>query len=252
MMSMFGRLTRYISTFVMGSLDNLGLGRGGGARFIIDENGFRRMSTAIQALPVNLKKNTQQSAVRAVGTIGRLAASNFHGSIRRPGEQGEGTERGRKTGKFTFGNKDSGAAFHGSVFEVNKGLFGFGYPFIPHADARTDYVWRSLEYGLPGTRNAATTLLGDASLFPKGEHKLPRRFYFSTPSPSSAILVIPKKFARKGSQKQKILKGGSSNPGAGFEGKHFIEEAWIEMREKLPEKWRQDIVATVATFGRSV
>jgi hypothetical protein len=209
------------------------------------------MVTAIQALPVNLKKNTQQSAVAMIGVVGRAAASNFHSSIRRPGEQGRGAERGRRTGDFTFGDKDSGNTFHGNVFEIKEGVFGFGYPNVSTADSKTKYVWRSLEFGLSGTQNAPETILGDASLFPRGTHILPKRFYFTTGSPSNAVLVIPKKFARKGPEGQTILKGGKANPGAGFEGKHFIERAWLSTLERLPQVWKRDIVATVKTFGRS-
>jgi hypothetical protein len=84
---------------------------------------------------------------------------------------------------------------------------------------------------------------------------LPNRYYFSTDTPSTSILVIPKKFARNsknrggGNEGQAIKKGGIDK-GGGFEGKHFIERAWLENYERIRGRWQKDVVAATKVWGK--
>jgi len=231
----------------MASIPGLVSGGSGSIRMIIDEEGFKRMRDAVQAVPVNLKKNLVQSAVVSGRGVMRQAESNFYSSIRRGGETGEGKERGRQTDNFTFGGE--GAAFHSSAFTISKDLFGFGFPFIPDADKRTNYVWRSLEFGLEGKYNEPVSYLELNELFPTGSHFLPKRFYFTSDDTSSSTLRLPKKGRRKLPPGLRMLKSPPIKPG-GIQGKHFIENAWISELERMSGRWKRDIEKTIAVFGR--
>jgi hypothetical protein len=220
----------------------------GTSRMELIGDGMERMKTAVQAIPVNLKKNTLQSAGKSIGGINSRAKANFEAIVKRPGETGEGKERGRQTGNFTFGRKGvAGVAFSGNTFEHSKGVFGFGYPNISQADKKTNYVWRSLEYGLAGIHHKPTSFFANPS-FPQGEHKLPKRFYFTSGSPTNSKFRVAKKYSRKGRQGQTLLKSPPIEPG-GIEGKHFIESAWLDYLAINENKWEADVVATRREFG---
>ncbi len=223
------------------------VGGSGSIRLVVDEAGFARMRDALQAVPVDLRKNLVQSAVASGRGVMRQAESNFYSSIIRRGEEGEGTERGRQTGNFSFGGES--AAFHASAFKISKDLFGFGFPFIPDADKRTNYVWRSLEFGLSGKYHAPTTFLDLSELFPRGQHQLPRRFYFTSRDRGTSALRLPKKGRRKLPKGLQMLKSPPIDPG-GIEGKHFIERAWTSELERMSGRWKRDVVASTKAFGR--
>jgi hypothetical protein len=216
-------------------------------RFFVDDQGFKRTIDAMGVMPIKLDQNTHNSAAASVTYVRNAAEENFLSDIRRPNEQSSHPER-RETGNFTFGPKDSGSAFQGTVFETSKkGLFGFGFPNIQQADSITNFVWRSLEYGLRGTEHEPSALISTSPPFPTGTHVLPRRYFFTTYQPSSAVLVMPKKFARKGPRGQDIHKGG---PGKGIPGKHFIERAWLQSLDRINNKWEPDLIDATKAFGR--
>jgi hypothetical protein len=134
------------------------------------------------------------------------------------------------------------------MFETD-GLYGFGWPDIDKADAATDFVWRTLEYGLAGTRaNRDGELRGPGSsrfpenqyLVPTGFHRMPRRFQFTTDSPSDSYLFLNKHVP------ERLPPGG-----AGIEGKHFIEDAFIEALEVMAGRYKKAVLDPVASFGRS-
>lgn len=224
---------------------NLVPGGSAGPRFSFDENQIRRMKQAVQFIPRNGRDNTLASARGSILGIKNRAQAIFESHPRRPGESGEGTERGRQTGKFIFGGKDeAGTAFHGGTFKVSDTKFGFGYPDAAQADRATNYVWRSLEYGLV----RSTSFFGDGTYFPQSkEHHLPNKFYFTSPnSATSALRVYRKGQDTKG---QRILKGGKGE-GKGFEGKHFIEGAWESSIQRIGENYKRALTKTAAEFGR--
>jgi hypothetical protein len=221
-------------------------GSAGKIRFTYDEDGVRRMKQAFQVIPKNGIKNTSQAATASVRGLGNRAEQIFYSNPRRPGESGEGAERGRQTDKFTFGGKDqAGNAFYGGTFKVSEHKFGFGYPDVAHADKATNYVWRSLEYGLLSPHS----LFGDGTFFHLSEskHNLPNKYFFTTTAPSTSSLRVLRK--GQNTQGQQILKGGEG-AGAGFEGKHFIEGAWQSYLETIGSNWKKALTRTAAEFGK--
>ena len=215
-------------------------GQSGGSR-TVEIYGFNRMRDAVQAIPVNLKKNTYQASAANIRTVSRKAEEIFLGSIIRHGESGH-DERGRQTGKFTFSAREGGA-FVGSTFQVKKDLFGFGFPKVLTADRKTNFVWRSLEYGLAGSGSPARgkarseSLLGDNSLFPKAKSmRMPERFEFSSKDPTTSYLYIGKRKRKRDTH--------------GITGKHFIEGAWIESLETMTGEYEQSVVDATKVFGK--
>lgn len=187
-------------------------GKVSGIQFNVKSNLFE-LATALAAATKDLGKDAiavTRAGARYVTVQARL---HFAEDIKRPAERGEGAGGRRETGHFTFGGS---GAFVQRDIKISDTEFGFGFPDVAQADARTNFVWRSLEFGLPGTRNRSSTLhFAELSqFFPQGTHQLPRRFKFSSDSPSSAVLLLGQGQFR------------NIREGAGFAGKHFIEQAW--------------------------
>ena len=209
-------------------------------------NGLQEMAHAFQPLPTKIGKKSKEAASRNMGTLTRRAEARFRGSIKRPGEKGV---RGgiRETGHFEFGTS-AGGDFVGDLFEAEKGVFGFGWPNIDKADAATNYVWRSLEYGLAGTlANSRGVLHGpgrsrypeNQHLVPTGFHRMPRKYMFSTDNPRSSFLIQRNYFPPK------VPPGG-----AGIEGKHFIEDAFDESLEIMAGRYKRAVLDPIAAFGK--
>ena len=87
-----------------------------GSRLYVDTDGILRAQNALQVVPKDFKKRSQQSAAGALRQLAADASDIFHSSIRRPGEKGEGGDR--QTGNFTFGAKSGTTTFSGNTFEV--------------------------------------------------------------------------------------------------------------------------------------
>ncbi len=210
-------------------------------------NGFEVTRHAVQLVPDRIKKNSVEAAMQNLGTLTRRAEARFAASTLRPGERGVGSGGRRQTGNFTFGTLARGS-FTGTVFELEKGVHGFGWPDIDKADAATDYVWRTLEFGLAGTlANSEGVLRGpghsrfpeNAYLVPTGFHRMPRRFMFTSDNPATSYLFLNKNAPKR------MPPGG-----AGIEGKHFIEDAFIESIEIMAGRYKKSVLDAVVAFGR--
>jgi hypothetical protein len=210
-------------------------------------DGLVQAAQAVQALPTQVRKNAEAAALRSLGTLSRRAEKIFDASPRRWQQSGVDAftknpgRVPRQTGKFTFGDR-SGGAFIGTVFKEDKGgRIGFGFPNIDHADSVTQEIWRVVEYGLSGTEHKARALLPEnARLVPKGKHRLPRKFEFSTP------------YQPGGNNQGYIYPGNRERDqnGKGFEGKHMIEQAWIDVEGIIADRYERAVTDAVAAFGR--
>lgn len=206
-----------------------------------------KLVTALEAAPTEFAKQSKNAAGRNVGTVNSKAREYFEGNILRPQERGlragGSGGHGRQTTNFTFGAR-GGGAFSGSVLTAKGGIIGFGYPNVPKADAATSGVWRVQEYGLKGTRHAPSSLFGDTSLASKGEHILPKRYQFGDDTDERGtgqgqIMLIGPQFPKR------------NREGAGYEGKHFIENAWIESLYIISDRYRDATDRTMrVAFGR--
>lgn len=197
--------------------------RGGG--FVIRDN-LVEIASALLAVPAEIEKGVRARNASYLGKISVAAERIFRSSILRPSESGFGAGGRRQTGNFTFGKRSGGGAtFQGVQIDLQDGRTGFGFPDVAQADARTDMVWRALEFGLTG-ENHTSKSLGTPGLNeflpPKPKHRLPRRFLFAPPSASPARSVM---IPGRGNEYRKA-------PG-GIPGKHFIEGAWNEILESM-------------------
>jgi len=215
----------------------------------VKKDGFTVMAHAVQAMVVNMDFNSIESAARNLGTVVRASEARFNSQTLRPGEVGVGSGGRRETGNFTFGTLARGS-FTGTQFEdKDTHTFGFGFPDIAKADQRTNFVWRSLEFGLAGTEvNSMGVLHGpgfsrfpeNQHLVPQGTHIMPRRFMFTEASPRSSFLFLNNQVP------ERIPRGG-----AGFEGKHFIEDGFLDSIEIMAGRYKKAVLDAVASFGKS-
>ena len=222
-------------------------GTGGSRGQAVELYGFKQAADAVQAVPVNIKKNNLYSTVRNIGTVSSKAKDLFLSSIIRHGESGQGAGGRRQTGKFMFGKRaGAGAAFRGANFELKKGsdVYGFGFPDIAHADKVTEFVWRSLEFGLPGYGNPKGGMRGpvalypeNSRLFPKENMRMPRNFEFSSKNTATSYLYFGKRERKPDTR--------------GIEGKHFIEGAWAESLEIMNGRYKRDVIDAAKVFGKS-
>jgi hypothetical protein len=208
-------------------------------------NGFEEVIHAVQFIPATIEKNSVEAASSNLGTLVRASESLFNASIKRPGERG--VRPGiRETGHFTFGTS-AGGDFVGGTFKLDDGVFGMGWPNIDKADAATNYVWRSLEYGLAGTlANSRGVLRGpgrsrypeNQHLVPTGFHRMPRKYMFSSDNPRTSFLI------------QRNYLPARIPGGAGIEGKHFIEDAFEQAQAVMIRRYKKAVLDPVAAFGK--
>ncbi len=190
----------------------------------LSDNTFQ-LGTALAAGTKDLNGDIDAALIRARGDVMRRARTHFESDIKRPAESGQGAGGRRQTGRFTFGE---GATFESRDVRISEENRGFGFPDSARADQATKGVWRALEFGLPGTKHDAQSIrFGGLTQFHITKpHRLPNRYEFSSRNPASAVLQL----------------GGRSRKtrfGAGFEGKHFIERAWIETLEVFTREYKQ-------------
>lgn len=181
---------------------------------IVLEGNLFRLGTLLAAATKDLNGNINAALTRARGAVMNRAEDFFYEDIKRPAESGEGQGGRRQTGRFTFGD---GATFESREVSISEDNRGFGFPDISRADTRTNGVWRALEFGLPGTRHSAESIRfsGLTQFHVTRPHRLPERYEFTTFNASTAVL-------RLNTPRKRDVRFG-----AGFEGKHFIERAWI-------------------------
>lgn len=118
-----------------------------------------------------LPKNMNAYHARQIGVLTQRARQNFEESVTRPNESGARVHA-RMSGRFVFGG-DSGT-FRGKIInEPSTDQYGFGYPDIATADRRTNYVWRTLEFGLAPHPQAIKHPFA-----PIGRAKFPSKFTF--------------------------------------------------------------------------
>lgn len=221
------------------SLRNLIPGGVGGATMTINAAGVAESTFLIAKVYDQFERGLLQSHVRRTQTLYAIAEDRFRADIRRPDSRGDrpgGGRMGRQTGRFTFG---SGQTFQAVlIHDPESHQFGIGFPKLSVADARTDYVWRSLEFGL-GPKGTPDPM------GPLGEHKLPSRFHFQ-----GDRLVLgrdPKdRFRQQQNRKTKVRRANSERLGQGFEGKFFIRDSMEVFAGTLPREYR---TVFAQTFG---
>jgi hypothetical protein len=214
--------------------------KGHGGMIRVDDN-LDKVGAALAMATRDLLDNIHFVHLGYFSALSNAALRNFESDIQRPMESGEGGGGRRETGNFTFGRR-SGGAFVGVFVEPNGkrgALQGFGYPDVDKADAATNGVWRSLEMGLEGRHHLPSTYSDDMFRFrPKGTHIMPKQFYdFTSTSPSEAVLYFGGKRTRR------------TRAGAGFEGKHFIEKAWMEVTSRIEGDYENIARVAFGAFG---
>lgn len=184
----------------------------------------------------------------------------LYADILRPEERGL-RSGSRMTGKFKFGARGSGAFKGFPVSDRKSGQYGFGWPHVPTADARTEYVWRTLEYGLTGTRHSKLhggilkmeNPLGllrpygteFPSVQPEATHIVPKAFTFRPWEPErSGQLILRRRgksnlFGSRTNKEtgEKALRENiivrRDRQGGGVPAKHFLERAWAAVLPKM-------------------
>jgi len=190
------------------------------------ESNLHQLTTALAAATTELNTDIDAAILSAKGQIVTRARKKLElGEVRRPSESGEGADGRRQTGRFTFG---SGSTFESRTIKISDTNQGFGFPDVARADERTEGAWRAIEWGIPGARSGPRDyhFSGMEQFFITKKHRLPKRFQFTSTSPSLAILKLNVGPVR-------------TKPGAGYEGKHFIEKAWQETLEVMTRDYRR-------------
>lgn len=195
-----------------------------------------------QIVNVDLPKRLNALHTNKIGLLTKYAESMFHHEALRPDESGHRPEK-RMTQQFTFGGK--GAAFRGFLIEEGN-IQGFGYPDVQQADAKTNFVWRSLEFGLTGAKHTAI-----ANPFaPRGVAKFPSRFTF-LPFAKGRGLFEPRGGGPARPRGKLVTPQGRilktvTHPG--IEPKLFITRAFNQVAEGMDRSYRQELASTFAKF----
>ena len=202
-----------------------------------------QLPTMFTTATTKFRENLHAVHAQHLGQLANKARANFYSDIKRPAETGEGKGGRRETGNFTFGG--SGSAFVGRLIEEGDKI-GFGWPDVDQADRSTNFVWRSLEFGLAGHTAGPSARFSElAPYMPIGHHKLPRAFWFTSGDPGSSRLVVGKFGYRQASQR---FGRGQQTWGRGIEGKHFLERAWFETAIGNPNKYRPVVQKSFIAF----
>ena len=229
---------------------------GGFWRIRASDNWFQ-IPTMFTVATTEFRENLHAVHARHIRTLDEIAEGIFLSSKIREGETGVrpgGGRMGRQTGRFSFGGRAS--AFQGRLSEEGKKI-GFGWPDIDTADRATEFVWRSLEFGLWGSKHRpeARTQAG-SQVMPRGHHELPRRFSFVGGGPKTSTMVIGGGNTRQFSQRHRSVlrttreqeEGTDKTIGAGIQGKHFIEGAWEQAKIGDPKRYREVVKKSFRAF----
>lgn len=208
------------------SLANLQRGFQPGKDGIVFTDNMYQLGTLLAAATKDLNGDINAALTRVRGSVMTRAEDYFRANILRPAESGEGAGGRRQTGNFTFGE---GATFESREVSISPENRGFGFPDVSRADGRTDGVWRALEFGLPGTRHTAESIHfeGLTQFHVTKVHRLPLRYEFTSFNSQTAVLRLNTPRVR------------DVQLGAGFEGKHFIERAWIDTLAAFTRDYKQ-------------
>ena len=152
---------------------NLKTGFKGATRLTVEVDGLQQSAALLARVTnVDFRKNINSYHARQLGILTQRSRQYFEESVSRPNESGA-RSHARQTGKFGFGQKSGGAFVGLTINDPDNDQYGFGYPDIAKADSATNYVWRSLEFGLKPHPGAVRDQFG-----PIGQHKFPSRFTF--------------------------------------------------------------------------
>lgn len=144
-----------------------------GSRLIVEVEGLQQTAALLARVTnVEFRKNINAFHGRQIGILSQRARDYFEESVSRPNESGA-RSHARQTGKFGFGQRSGGAFVGVTINEPELDQYGFGYPDIARADRVTNYVWRSLEFGLKPHPGAVRDQFA-----PIGVHKFPSSFTF--------------------------------------------------------------------------
>lgn len=168
---------------------------------------------------------------------------------KRPQERGN-RPGDRETGNIRFGKGEAFGSFN-SEFD-NVGIATISFVDINHADNLTNYVWRSVNYGLGGTEYPAPA----NEHAPLGEHWLPKFFQFGKGEKfrsrsfyrrGKEIEISP--FDRAFQRTRGVFKptsrgknSGEGRLGKGFEGHYWVEKAIEDTIDRLPRRYERIIV----------
>lgn len=200
--------------------------RTGSLQVAIDKAGFAR---GVEELEKSLDAYHQRSVAQK---LSRRAESIFRASILRPQEQEQASAPRRMSGRFTFGRDTGGGSFASGTFVTTtfseNGVQGFGYPDVDRADRRTNFVWRSLEWGL----GAGAT---DHEYAPRGTFKLPNQGYWVDPSTGKWTKSV------RGRRSDLYRPKGAAipSPDSGIEPKFFITQAWESVVAEIPRDYQR-------------
>lgn len=178
--------------------------------------GVDRMEKTLKLMAqtnVKILKGLFYEDLHALEDMAVLAKQNFYSDIRWPAMKGIRPGQ-RMTGRFTFGG--DAASIRGHFLHIPKVQYGWSYPNVERADAMTDYVWRALEFGLPGRG-----FPGSGEPFaPEGFHRIP---HFRSAEAGTILYPVTR---------AKYL-------GKGFAGKHFLEDAFNVVGPDMTNRYRK-------------
>lgn len=121
----------------------------------LDERGIKQTAFAYARAAQDLRDLTVGNLRTFQREVVQKSREAFEASILWPqvsvtkGGERYGTDRGRQTGRFTFGS--SGTFKNVTSFDEKKGRYIVGWPDVERADQRTRGIWRRLEFGLPAS-----------------------------------------------------------------------------------------------------
>lgn len=193
-----------------------------GSRLIVDIDGVYQSAFAVARVTDQFQRELRGSHLSLLRVMKSVAQAKFEASIKRPAQRGfrpgPPFDKKRVTGRFTFGSRGGGAFVGVLINDEANDMSGFGYPRISVADEKTRFVWRSLEYGLSGTKRQADS----DDLAPKGRHLLPAKIFWTAAEPEG--LLIPRKPATR--------------EGGGIEPKRFIRDSIEEVANAQEREYR--------------
>jgi hypothetical protein len=218
-----------------------------GSKLTVEWQGLKQTTFLLAHVTnVEFRKHINEFHGRRIGILTQRARKYFEQDIRRPDESGA-RRHARETQKFTFGKK-AGGAFVGVVInEPATDQYGFGYPDIARADTATNFVWRTLEFGLKPHPAAISHPFG-----PVGSARFPTMFTFK-PFTGPGGVLYPRGGRGSGSAavgtlvtpQGRVIKK-VAHPG--IAPKQFITRAFNDVAQTMDKGYRTVVAQTYKDF----